>query len=64
MASNRHLLETQAVDAASLVLELAHDLAEAAVELAHQVLDGDLDVLEVHLAEVPAPGHVGDRARW
>jgi hypothetical protein len=55
------LVGHEAVDAAPLVLELAHDLAEAAVQLADEVLGRHLDVLEVHLVEVAVAGDVGDR---
>jgi hypothetical protein len=42
------------------VLHLAHHLAEAAVELSDEVRRGHAHVLEEHLAEVAAAGHVRD----
>ncbi len=51
----------QAVDPAALVLHLAHHLPEAAVQLTDQVGRRHVHVLEEHLAEVVAPGHVHDR---
>ncbi len=51
----------QPVDAAALVLHLAHQLAEAAVQLADEVVARDPDVSEDDLAEMLVAGHVLDR---
>ena len=48
------------VDAAALVLQLLHGLAERAALDPDEVRDGHAHVGEEHLAEVPVRGHVGD----
>ena len=52
----------QPVDAAALVLELAHRLLEGVALDADEVDAGHADVGEEHLAEVAVRRHVGDRA--
>jgi hypothetical protein len=57
-----HPVGHQPVDPAPLVLELAHELPEAAVELADEVVARHAHPVEGDLAEVGVAGHVPDRA--
>ena len=54
----------EAIDAATLVLQLAHRLFERRTFGAHQVLHRHAHVGVEHLAEVAVGGHVGDRPHF